>query len=352
MIRLTLRRLRNFVLLLLGLAVGVALIRGVTPEPHLEHVTPKLTHLKQNPQAYDVLFVGSSRVFRQVSPKLFDRRMRHHGHRFTSFNAGIPAAKSAEVWHFLNRLGDDGKVRPRYVFIEPDGLDIGISRANVASTREVYWHGPEETALAIRSLGDREPAVRRKMTLSHLKAFMLNGLGVGRLRSLASDLGGKRSHRPARPLGAGPDLDGWVPFEGPTGEASEVRRKDFLDHLPRYRRLLREQPELLDEPDCMTAHHVEMLGRLDAAVRALGAEPVFILSPATKPRCEVHQAYREGLLPNLIAIDDARKQRRLYKVENRFDAEHLNREGAEIYTRLMADRFAEHLDGELEGGLR
>ncbi len=54
-------------LLLLGMAAGVALIRGVAPEPYLDHVTPKLTHLRQNPEAYDVLFVGSSRVFRQIS---------------------------------------------------------------------------------------------------------------------------------------------------------------------------------------------------------------------------------------------------------------------------------------------
>ena len=89
-----------------------------------------------------------------------------------------------------------------------------------------------------------------------------------------------------------------------------------------------------------------------SAHEAMGAEPVFILSPAMKPRCEVHQAYREGLLPNLIAIDDARTHPRLYKVENRFDAEHLNRTGAEIYTRLLADRFAEYLDGDVEGGQR
>jgi hypothetical protein len=138
----------------------------------------------------------------------------------------------------------------------------------------------------------------------------------------------------------------------PIGEAGELRRDDFLDHLPHYRRLLRQQPKLFEEPDCMTAYHLEMLGRLESAVRALGAEPIFILSPATKPRCEVHEAHRQGLLPNLLAIDDARKYPRVYQIENRFDAEHLNRAGAEIYTRLLADRFAEYLDGVSEGGRR
>jgi len=350
--RLLLRRLRDAVLVLFGLAVGVALIGGKTPGPYLDHVTPKLTHLKQNPEAYDVLFVGSSRVFRHLSPKLFDRRMRTQGHRFNSFNVGIPAAKSVEVWHLLRRLEADTTVRPRYVFIEPDGLTVGIKPNNDTTPREVYWHGFPETVLAIRSLGRHELPDRVEMSISHLKALFFNGLGVSRLRSTLSELDREGPRRPVNPLGAGPDRDGWVPFEGRQDASGAQRRNDFLEHLPRYRRSLRQQATLLEDRACMTAYHVEMLERLEEAVRALGAEPVFILSPATRPRCEVHQAFREGLLPNLLAIDDAKNHPRLYKIENRFDAEHLNREGAEIYTRLLADRFAEVLDEDREGGLR
>jgi hypothetical protein len=181
---------------------------------------------------------------------------------------------------------------------------------------------------------------------------MFNRLAVGRLRSLLHDLAEKDPSPSDRSRGPGPDGDGWVPFDGATGEVGEKRRKDFLDHLPRYRRSIRRQSEIRDDPDCMTSYHVDMLRRLESRARSLGAEPIFILSPATRPRCEVHEAYRQGLLPTLFPFDDASRFPRLYKVENRFDAEHVNRHGAEIYTRLLADRFAEHLDELSEGERR
>jgi hypothetical protein len=342
----TFRQLRNAAILLVCLFGGAAVIRTSTPAPFIEHVTPKLEHLRANSEAYDILFVGSSRVYRQVMPRVFDRRLRHRGVELSSFNAGIPAARSVEVWHFM-RLLAEAEVRARYVLVEPDGLFMSIHGENLGTQREVYWHEGPETALAIRSLAGQDTWLRLQMSVLHLGAFAGNRLGIGRLRLLGSDListgGGARSAG----RGLGPGSDGWAGFTGGEDGPAYPRRREFLDNLPAYRELIAAQPGLLSRTGCATPYHDEMLLALAAAAEALGAEPVFILSPATRPRCEVHDAHRRGLLPSLLALDDARIHPRLYDVANRFDAEHLNTDGAVIYSRLLADAFADHLE---EGG--
>lgn len=336
----TIRQLRNAAILLVGLLAGTAVIRALTPAPLVLPVTPKLEHLRANSERYDVLFVGSSRVYRQVMPEVFDRRLRHRGLGLRSFNAGIPAAKSVEVWHFM-RLLAEAKVRARYVLVEPDGLFIGINRENLGTEREIYWHEAAETALAIRSLSGQDLGLRLRMSGIHVAAFAFNRLGVGRLRLLGSDLISSGGKRRSEMSGLGPKGDGWVGFAaGEDGEAYP-RRREFLDNLPAYRAQLERQPRILSRTGCMTPYQEEMLLRLKTAAEALGAEPVFVLSPATRPRCEVHDAHRLGLLPNLLAFDDARAHPRLYDPEFRFDAEHLNTEGATIYSRLLADAFVE-----------
>jgi len=338
---LTPRRLRNLVILVLAVVAGATAIRTLTPEPYLRHVTPKTRHLGMNPDRYEILFAGSSRVYRQISPKVFDDELRARGIDLVSFNAGIPAAKSVEVWHFLKRLASESGVRARYVLIEPDGLLVGVNRENIDTEREIYWHGWTETVLAIRSLQGLPIVPRTRMSGLHLGAFFFNRLGVGRLRLFGSQLGDARQQRWSDREGLGPDGDGWVPFKKADTGAEFARRQEFLDDLPRYRRMLARQDERRSRPDCLTSYHSEMLVRLEAAVESLGATPIFILSPATDPRCEVHAAFRDGVLPNLIAFDDATEYPELYEVRHRFDIEHLNTEGALLYSRLLAERFAE-----------
>lgn len=346
----SIHHLRSALVLTLSLVVVSAAIRQFTPAPFLRHVTPKLMHLGSNFDKYEILFVGSSRVYRQISPRVFDEHLRSRDLDLPSFNLGVPAAKSVEVWHLLRELATDRRVRARYVLIEPDGLLIGIARENMGNQREIYWHGRTETGLAIASLDGLSLGPRARMTGLHLGSHLLNRLSVGRLRLLGSQLGRADELRWMAQNGLGPDGDGWVPFAKADNLPEFERRREFLENLPKYQWKLKQQPERHARRDCLSAYHSAMLSKLKDAVEALGAEPVFILSPTTDPRCEVHHAFREGQLPHLIALDDALEFPELYAVENRHDYEHLNTDGALLYSRLLADRFADHIQNVRRGG--
>ncbi|MEE4274006.1 MAG: hypothetical protein V2I67_20180 [Thermoanaerobaculales bacterium] len=340
----TFRQLANAAILSACLVGGAALIRAVTPSPYVPNVTPKLVHLQDNPDAYDVLFIGSSRVYRHVVPQVFERRLAERGIDVRSFNAGIPAARSVEIWSFMNRLADSG-VRAGWVFVEPDGLASGIRKENLGTERETYWHGSAETMLAVRSLENHDLPTRIRMSGLHAGSWVFNRLGVGRLRLLGLDLMSPAVNAWASRQNLGSDGDGWVGFVESQDSGISRRRRNFLDRIPTYRRQLANQAAQFSRSGCLTSYRREMLSHFQSAARRLGAEPVFILSPALHPRCEVHEAFRLGLLPNLFAFDDARVYPELYEVDNRFDHEHLNTEGATLYSQLLADAFAEHLEG-------
>ena len=105
-------RLRKLFVLAVGVLVGAAAIRTLIPQPFVRYVTPKESHLRENPDAYDVLIVGSSRIVRQVSPRVFDHQLAAHGLNLRTFNTGIPAAKSVEVRYFLKNLAVDQRFAP------------------------------------------------------------------------------------------------------------------------------------------------------------------------------------------------------------------------------------------------
>ncbi len=123
--------LRNMLILVPALFACSAMIHQLTPAPFVRSLTPKLTHLEENPDTYDILFVGSSRVFRQISPKIFDQPSADPRLQpaFVQSSAFRPRSRSRSGTCCAVSPPIRG-IRPKYVLIEPDGLLIGIEREN------------------------------------------------------------------------------------------------------------------------------------------------------------------------------------------------------------------------------
>ena len=76
---------------------------------------------------------------------------------------------------------------------------------------------------------------------------------------------------------------------------------------------------------------------------ASGAEPVYVLPPASQARSKVYSLRDAGYLPQVLDFSSPAQYPDLFAVEGRFDANHLRRESAERFSRLFAERFAELL---------
>lgn len=115
------RRLRS--LGLVGLTVfSCVLLLELTPRPHIPVVTDKLDQWQTVRSETTILFVGSSRIYRHLSPEIFDRSMGVLGHDAESFNLGVPAVKTPEMLRILREALEEPTPALRWVVLELDGL--------------------------------------------------------------------------------------------------------------------------------------------------------------------------------------------------------------------------------------
>ena len=79
--------------------------------------------------------------------------------------------------------------------------------------------------------------------------------------------------------------------------------------------------------------------RLLGAVRSVGATPVLVIPPTTNKK---NFYPRPELRGDLLIFDysDIRKYAGLYENQHRQDTDHVNKAGAVVFTRILANEFA------------
>lgn len=343
-------RITSLVMLGLGTLVTTA---AVLPADYsrIWPITDKLTHLHQRTEPYDLLFIGSSRVFRGISPMIFDYHLDLAGHSMESFNFGILGMRVVEAWRLLETIAANPATRPRWIIFEADSLSEIIERANLSQARTLYWHDLEATRLAIDSLRSRDPDEDadidwQKSTL-HARAFLGNYFNLGTYAShvqgflgIANTEVSDNSFLIKR--------RGFLPLiDRPQSLTKDQRqsRAKFLGRLDEYLRMI--------DRDALRAGSLEpddfrqlILRRVRESADQYGVRLAFLLTPTPTPRQAVLTAIdNQGIGP---LLDFCRPQTypSLYSLDARFDWSHLNRTGAGRFSVKLAAAFAEVLDSD------
>src|SRR5713226_6136440 len=81
--------LANCIAGLCAFVVSCQALHCVAGLPRIAQVTPKLEYFAGHKDEFDTLFVGSSRIYHQVMPEVFDEVLRANGREARSFNFGI-----------------------------------------------------------------------------------------------------------------------------------------------------------------------------------------------------------------------------------------------------------------------
>ena len=130
-------------------------LRVVLPFPEIDGgVSQKFRFFAAHKDEFDTLFIGSSRVYFQISPAIFDRVTRESGMPTHSFNFGIGGMYLPETAYLLEQIL---KLKPRnlrWVFIEYDELQTKWSPENQTSRRALYWADWKRVPLLLRKLTD------------------------------------------------------------------------------------------------------------------------------------------------------------------------------------------------------
>ena len=322
-------------------------LRAILPFPEIDGgVSQKFRFFAAHKDEFDTLFIGSSRVYFQISPAIFDRVTRESGMPTHSFNFGIGGMYLPETAYLLEQILNLKPRNLRWVFIEYDEVQTKWSPENQTSRRALYWADWKRISLLLRKLTDagtdplwlpnpakiRDILWRRndeKSTRSLLTfyagQFEKNYTNVARAGDvLAYFLGADTKERRASYLGAA--SDGYVtrPNRMAPGQAAAYERG-----------LAAAMPEAGTRP--LSTYAVEAYLQCAREVRKIGAAPIFLITPSTT---EINVAAETTELTGIVmAFNNPQAYPNLFRSTARRDGQHLTKAGADEFTRILATNF-------------
>jgi hypothetical protein len=310
-----------------------ALLHALFPPTIPGGVAAKLKFFTEHKDEFDTLFVGTSCIYYSVSPEIFDQTTQASGLPTHSFNFGIDAMHPPENFYVLEQIL---KTKPRnlkWVFLETADIETKLHQV-LGTERAVYWHDWPRTKLALRKAlnprGDARWYIRisrlwlaRRDLANHLKLFAQRFVNIGRINLLSSKIRGPETEAE---LELGPKRDGYrLAGDAMSPETAVIFQKRLAQEIAGAR------PKPLDP-------YADQAYRAYAErIRALGAAPLFVVPPLI---FQSPVSFRHPPPPGpLLSFNDARTYPMLFDSKVRIDDAHLTNEGAQEFTRLLAQEF-------------
>jgi len=293
-----------------------------------------------------LVFVGSSRIYRQLDTAVVDRRMEERGCPTRSFNFGMSGMWLPESLFYVDWILDRRPRSLRTLVLELQKLDSDIVEPNRFSPRVVHWHDLAATRVAVEGILDGERPRREKLqeVADHLHHGLMEAVNLGMaLRATKEALGQGTAPKPDQ---VGARGDGYLPLEDDPyfRENYERRRQRLLDD-PRFQntffeRVRRYRAAPAEEDP--SAAELRVLRRIAARVRAAGVQPVFLrLPPDSEPLPGFAGALRvDPDLPPLLNFADPARYPELYRFLGLYDLNHLRAEPGRELSLLVANDLA------------
>jgi hypothetical protein len=322
-------------------------LRVVLPFPEIDGgVSQKFRFFAAHKDEFDTLFIGSSRIYFQISPAIFDRVTRESGLPTHSFNFGIGGMYLPETGYLLEQILKLKPQKLRWVFIEYDELQTKWSPENQTSRRALYWADLKRVSLLLRKLTDagtdpvwlpnaaklRDIVLRqddekntRSLLTFYVTQFERNYTNVARAADVLDYFFSRdTTERRASYLGAA--SDGYVPRAGEMSPSQTVAYE---------RGLAATMAQRSTRP--LSPYTVAAYRQCATEVRDLGATPIFLITPSTT---QINIATESSALPGVVmAFNKPRTYPNLYRTDVRRDGQHLTKSGADEFTRLVAANF-------------
>jgi hypothetical protein len=155
-----------------------------------EEYEKRLLYLAENPEAFEIIFVGSSRFWYGVPVRDFDETIRQKGIELKpSFNLGVEESAMHQNFYMIRRMLESG-VRPKYLVVETSEFTSAIRGYNLH--RFEVWHDWRETIRVLRSTLEEDDlpehfGLRRHRLRMHIMYLIRRYGPIGRIHKLWLD---------------------------------------------------------------------------------------------------------------------------------------------------------------------
>jgi hypothetical protein len=308
-----------------------AAIHTILPPIVPKGVAAKLEFFAQHKDEFDTLLIGTSSIYYSVSPEIFDRATRENGVPTRTFNFGIDAMHPPENFYVLDQILKTQPRNLKWVFLETANVETKMHKV-LGTERAVYWHDWPRTALTLRkALNPRGEAnwyvkisrlwLARRDLAAHLALFAQRFGNVGR----GIELVFPQDRKSEAGLELGPRGDGYrLAGHAMSAEDAASFQKRLAEEIAQAR------PKPLD-PFADEAYR-----RSARRLREIGAAPIFVVPPLI---FQSPVSFRQSSPGPVLSFNDATTYPMLFDTKVRIDDAHLTTQGAEKFTRLLAQEF-------------
>ena len=324
-------------------------LRAILPFPEIDGgVSQKFRFFSAHKDEFDTLFIGSSRVYFQISPEIFDRVTRENGLPTRSFNFGIGGMYLPETGYLLEQILNLKPRNLRWVFIEYDEMQTKWSPENQTSRRALYWADWKRVSLLLRKLTDAGTDPLWRPAPAKLRDIVLRQNDEKNTRSLLTFYATQFEKKYTNVARAADVLNYFV------GRDTNDRRASYLgaasdgyvtrpnrmspDKAAAYERgLAAAMAQAGTRP--LSSYAVEGYRQCAEEVRNIGARPIFLITPSTT---QINVATESTAAPGVVmAFNNPRAYPNLYRSSVRRDEQHLTKLGSEEFTGIVAANFVE-----------
>lgn len=323
--------------------------------PYIPLVSEKMEYFESNKDNYDVVFIGSSRVYRHVDPEVFDEYLSTQGYDIQTFNFGFYGMKMPETYFWLEKVIDLQPKNLKWIVIEAN-LDNAYENLNNArNNRVMYWHTPKHTENTLKYIAGSDDSLPRKSVsiYSHLVPFFYNFVNLGDMSKVFLSSSGLTDYKTSATSYSdflGESLSGYKSLDDEPGEGYKRTNQRFISNFSNFQQQVTRFGEKIDHDSVsMDPSRRELIRQFTELVESSGATPIFVIPPKLKTEAHTLQLHKDDYLESLLAYNDPEKYPDLYQLEYRFDPEHLNDKGSKEFTKLIAKEFEQYLE---EMGLR
>lgn len=292
---------------------------------------------------FNSYYFGSSRVFRQFNPAVFDSVVNTNkpGKKLNSFNLGAPATFTPQVYYLLEHfLQSEQAENTDYILIELDDIST-ITAQLLHQPRTNFWLNTYYFTFVLKS-----EFVKSKKDYTKLYQYVIsyteNVTKLGQYKYIFNYEG----YHDDRFLGN--KKNGFFTLENDLKTTTEIETRK---HLLERRSALGEQMKTLnkraensslffkykDDSNELSVHKGKIKELIDECSKR-NIQVVFILMPR-KISKEVFMLYNWLPDENKIQLVNAEDYPELYMEKYSFDLGHLNKEGANIFTKYLAEEF-------------
>lgn len=325
--------------------IVAAVMYSLTPWPSDYGLKAKFEFFAEHKDDYDILFFGSSVIYRSIVPEVIEDELQlgGDGQRSRCFNFGNPGMRAFETNHLLKEALALRPARLRWVVVEARHWQDSVFAEHAWTKRAAHWHSTDALALSLESvrLSNADSAEKISMAADHLLHWAWKHTAYGRGTDIVlSLLGIDDTQIEKERLSAN---SGYRALEEEEDEQFARRHAIFLENQGKFERGVATLERANRKPGTLEGYNLKALESQVAAIRAAGAEPVYIIPPGppglvSEPA--VLRLLQGGQIPALFVYNDPVKFPRLYSVNLHFDSNHLNRAGAAYFSRILGRDLA------------